>query len=85
MPTVRSETRARRLRRLCPPYEVSSYGARVRRFAENSRPLENSNSVSRPASGGERSLIVRDLVAAAEGADVNLVILRSQSARQPEI
>jgi hypothetical protein len=37
----------------------------------------------RPASGGERSLIIRDLVAAAEGADVNLVILRSQSARQP--
>jgi hypothetical protein len=37
----------------------------------------------RPASGGERSLIVRDLVAAAETADVNLVILRSQSARQP--
>lgn len=37
----------------------------------------------RPASGGERSLIVRDLIAAAEAADVNLVILRSQSARQP--
>ncbi len=37
----------------------------------------------RPASGGERSLVVRDLVAAAEAADVNLVILRSQSARQP--
>lgn len=35
------------------------------------------------ASGGERSLVVRDLVAAAEAADVNLVILRSQSARQP--
>jgi hypothetical protein len=37
----------------------------------------------RPASGGERSLVVRDLMAAAEAADVNLVILRSQSARQP--
>lgn len=37
----------------------------------------------RPASGGERSLVVRDLIAAAEAADVNLVILRSQSARQP--
>jgi hypothetical protein len=37
----------------------------------------------RPASGGERSLIVRDLIAASEAADVNLVILRSQSARQP--
>jgi hypothetical protein len=37
----------------------------------------------RPASGGERSIIVRELIAAAEAADVNLVILRSQSARQP--
>jgi hypothetical protein len=37
----------------------------------------------RPASGGERSLLVRDLIAASEAADVNLVILRSQSARQP--
>jgi hypothetical protein len=37
----------------------------------------------RPASGADRSLVVRDLVAAAEAADVNLVILRSQSARQP--
>ncbi len=37
----------------------------------------------RPSSGAERSLVVRDLVAAAEAADVNLVILRSQSARQP--
>lgn len=37
----------------------------------------------KPASGTERSLVVRDLMAAAEAADVNLVILRSQSARQP--
>ncbi len=37
----------------------------------------------RPAGGGERSLIVRDLIAAAEAADVNLVMLRTQSARQP--
>ena len=37
----------------------------------------------KPGSGAERSLVVRDLVAAAEAADVNLVILRSQSARQP--
>lgn len=37
----------------------------------------------RPASGGERTLLVRDLTAAAEAADVNLVILRSSSPRQP--
>lgn len=37
----------------------------------------------RPASGPERSLLVRDLTVAAEAADVNLIILRSSSPRQP--
>ena len=37
----------------------------------------------RPGSGPERSLLLRDLMAAAEGADVNLVVLRAQTPRQP--
>ena len=37
----------------------------------------------RPASGPERSLLLRDLTAAAEAADVNLVILKSAAPRQP--
>ena len=37
----------------------------------------------RPASGPERSLLLRDLTAAAEAADVNLVIFKSASPRQP--
>ena len=37
----------------------------------------------KPASGPERSLLLRDLTAAAEAADVNLVIFKSSAARQP--
>jgi hypothetical protein len=37
----------------------------------------------RPARGPERSLLVKDLTAAAEAADVNLIILQTSSARQP--
>jgi hypothetical protein len=37
----------------------------------------------KPASGPERSLLIKDLTAAAEAADVNLIILKSSSARQP--
>ncbi len=37
----------------------------------------------KPASGPERSLLLRDLTAAAEAADVNLVIVKSSAARQP--
>lgn len=37
----------------------------------------------KPASGPERSLLIKDLMAAAEAADVNLIVLKSASARQP--
>ena len=37
----------------------------------------------RPSSGPERSLLLRDLTAAAEAADVDLIVLKSSSARQP--
>jgi len=36
-----------------------------------------------PASGGERSLVLKDLAQAAEQADVNLIILESPAPRQP--
>jgi len=37
----------------------------------------------KPASGAERSLLLRDLTAAAKAADVNLVIFKSATPRQP--
>ncbi len=37
----------------------------------------------KPASGPERSLILKDLISAAEAGDVNLIVLRSSSPRQP--
>lgn len=37
----------------------------------------------KPASGPERSLLIKDLTTAAEAADVNLIVLKSASARQP--
>ena len=39
--------------------------------------------VFKPSNGPERSLLLPDLTAAAEAADVNLIVLRSSSARQP--
>ena len=37
----------------------------------------------KPASGPERSLLLRDLTTAAEASDVNLIVLKSSSPRQP--
>ena len=36
-----------------------------------------------PGSGGQRSLVMKDLVASAEAADVNLIVLQSPTPRQP--
>lgn len=45
--------------------------------------VEGERLVFKPPSGADRSLLVTDLKAAAEAADVNLVILKSSSPRQP--
>ncbi len=60
-----------------------SFGAIRRQTAVLSGRVDGELLMFKPASGAEKSLLLRDLTAAAEAADVNLVILKSAAARQP--
>lgn len=83
VPRYDSATRAALVDAIDPARLVAALSSLRRQTVLITGRTENGLLHFQPASGGSRSLVLEDLTAAAERADVNLIILESPAPRQP--